>query len=237
MSIFDTLTALSQSCCSSDTTSNLAVEENERVSILDRGVSFAFLKQLRRELADSGRESCDSGQLVHGAHTSSSATDFEEFDRSRDDRCMRAVTLHTGLSLVETCMMAGVTESPSGEPYFGRINTFVSYTWRGDGATFAKLIDAILEAPAALNLDGESRLFVDILVCAQNRGMRASHTCANSADVGVSRTLFSLLCDLSEAILLPLFLSSLARAAFRRRHLRFGRHALLRDPPDATIGA
>ena len=46
----------------------------------------------------------------------------------------KACTLHPGTSFVEACIEAGLTRDPdTGEPYFGRMDTFVSYTWRGEG--------------------------------------------------------------------------------------------------------
>lgn len=190
--LFETLKRSSSLGCVSDTVCVVGVEEGQRVPVLDRGISLAFLRDIRQELVDSGRGNCDSGQLVHGSHTTSSATDFREFDRRKDDLSIRACTLHTGLSFVEACVQAGlVTSEATKEPYFGRINTFVSYTWRGNGATFLKLVDTIL-AETTVTHEGCTSgvfLFIDIFVCAQNRGVRLSGTCPNQVDVGHFETI------------------------------------------------
>ena len=90
---------------------------------------------------------------------------------------------------MESLVLAGVRRSPSGEEYFGRVNTFVSYTWRGDRVTFAGLAEAVLGHPAGrkrergggsepmapspgcapAGVGGDPFFFIDILVCAQNR--------------------------------------------------------------------
>ena len=111
---------------SSDTVAVLAPEEAARVPMLERGVTLAFLRRMVRELTALGRGDLDAGQFLNGVHTTSSATDWKEFDRGRDEYSGKACTLHTGTSFVETCMEAGLTEDPdTRRPYFGRIDTFV----------------------------------------------------------------------------------------------------------------
>ena len=62
-----------------------------------------------------------------------------------------------------------------------------SYTWRGEGITLVNGVAAI-EAWLAANPDvdpGTVALFIDVLVCAQHRGLRpGSGTCPNATDVG-----------------------------------------------------
>ena len=117
----------------SDTAAVTAPEEPDRVPMLQRGVTLTFVNRIVRELEALGRGDVDCGQLLNGVHTTSSATDWREFDRSRDAFCLKACCLHTGLSFVETCIQAGLTHDPdTGEAYFGEIKTFVSYTWRSD---------------------------------------------------------------------------------------------------------
>ena len=41
-------------------------------------------------------------------------------------------------------MLAGLTEHPvTGQAYFGSMDTFVSYTWRGEGITLKNLVEAV----------------------------------------------------------------------------------------------
>lgn len=74
-----------------------------------------------------------------------------------------------------------------GKPFFGTINTFISYTWRGDGISVVNLVAAIKETLIDLkgcgNLDS-AFFFLDISTCAQHRGVRPeSGTCPNATDV------------------------------------------------------
>ena len=62
----------------SDTQSVLAPEEVDRVPMLQRGVTLAFLKQMIKELTSLGRGDIDCGQWLNGTHTTSSATDWKE---------------------------------------------------------------------------------------------------------------------------------------------------------------
>ena len=182
----------------SHTKAVLAPEEPDRVPMMQRRVSVAFLRTVRDELEALGRGDFDCGQLLNGGHTTNSATDWKEFDRSKDPFCLKACMLFTGTSFVETCIAAGLTESAQGEPFFGPINTFASYTWRSDPdgprtITFANLVQAIEDtlADAAMNGTGPDPstifAFVDVFVCAQHRGERpVSGTCPNKTDVGNS---------------------------------------------------
>ena len=219
-----------------------APEEGERLAMMERGVSLAFLRTIRDALQALKRGDLDCGQLLNGRHTTSSATDWQEFDRAKDPyslkvcsvsmsshheytrcspkffrqyqcncacvvciayACQKACTLFTGTSFVETCIAAGLTASPSGEPFFGSINTFVSYTWRSDPSgpktiTFPNLVhaveDTLADAASATGSGGGGGgslvnptavfAFVDVFVCAQHRGERpGSGTCPNKTDV------------------------------------------------------
>ena len=83
--IFETLTAESQQRHpDSDTVAAVAPEEADRVPMLERGVTLAFLRRMRCECAALGRSDIDAGQFLNGVHTTSSATDWQEFDRTRD---------------------------------------------------------------------------------------------------------------------------------------------------------
>ena len=125
--IIEALSTHSQQCHPhSDTVAAVAPEEEARVPMVQRGVTLAFQRRLMLELAALDRSDIDAGQFLNGVHTTSSATDWREFDRSRDAYCGKACTLHTGLSVVETMMTADLTHDPdTGEPYFGAINTFI----------------------------------------------------------------------------------------------------------------
>ena len=181
----------------SDTAAVTAPEEPDRVPMLQRGVTHAFVSRIVRELEALGRGDVDCGQLLNGVHTTSSATDWREFDRSRDALCLKACCLHTGLSFVETCIAAGLTHDPdTGEAYFGEIKTFVSYTWRSDPSgpktiTVRNLKVAVEDTLTAAAADeaaadlAAAAMFIDVFVCAQHRGVRpGSGTCPNATDVG-----------------------------------------------------
>ena len=177
----------------SDTAAVTAPEEPDRVPMLQRGVTPAFVSRIVRELEALGRGDIDCGQLLNGVHTTSSATDWQEFDRSRDAFCLKACCLHTGLSFVETCILAGLTHDPdTGEAYFGTIKTFVSYTWRSDPngpktITVRNLKEAVEDTlTAADGVDPEAAaFFIDVFACAQHRAVRTqtSGTCPNAIDV------------------------------------------------------
>ena len=110
----------------SHTVAAIAPEEKDRVPMLQRGVTLAFLRRIVSELAALGRAGIDAGQSCNGVHTTSGETDYKEFDRSRDGYSGKACALHTGTSFVETCMKVGLTHDPkTGEPYFGTMNTFI----------------------------------------------------------------------------------------------------------------
>ena len=77
-------------------------------------------------------------------HTTSSETDWKEFSRARDPHCLKSLCLPTGTSFVETCIASGLTTDPqTGRPLFGQMNTFVSYTWRGDGISLGNMVRAL----------------------------------------------------------------------------------------------
>lgn len=130
----------------------------------------------------------DCGQLLNGGHTTSSETDWKEFNRAKDQFCLKALGQHTGTSFAETCISAGLVRDDLGRPFFGRMNAFVSYTWRGEGITFANLVRALDRLK-----DSESLFFfIDVFVCAQHRGVRVvSKTCANETDVHMFASVIS----------------------------------------------
>ena len=68
------------------------------------------------------------------------------------------------------------------------MDTFVSYTWRGEGITLANLVAAVeatLVADPGVADPAAAACFVDVFVCAQHRGVRpGSGTCPNATDVG-----------------------------------------------------
>lgn len=112
--------------------------------MLQRGVKLVLLRNLLSDLVELKRRDIDSGQFLNGVHTTDSATDWKEFDRERDAYSGKACCLHTGVSFVETMIDAGLTHDPAtGMPYFSDINTFVSYSWRGSGASLANLIVSV----------------------------------------------------------------------------------------------
>ena len=123
--VLETLSALAQHH-PHNTKAVLAPEEADRVPMLERGVTLAFLRRMVREHKALGRPDIDAGQFINGVHTTSSATDYEEFDRSKDGYSGKACTLQTGTSFVEAMMEAGLTHDPeTGEAYFGPVNTFI----------------------------------------------------------------------------------------------------------------
>ena len=171
----------------SDTVAAVAPEEDDRVPMRNRGVSLRFLMTIAEELRHLKRFDYDAGQFLNGGHTTDSMTDWREFSRARDPLCGKSCCLHTGTSFVETCIAAGITHDVFEQPFFGTMNTFVSYTWRGEGITLVNLIEAVR---ATLEEDNEAfdpsdcYMFVDVLVCAQHRGTRPkSMTCPNATDV------------------------------------------------------
>ena len=94
--------------------------------MLQRGATLAFLRRMLLEFEALGRLEIDAGQFLNGVHTTSSATDWKEFDRARDGYCGKACTLHIGTSFVEAMMEARLTQDPdTGAPYFALTDTFV----------------------------------------------------------------------------------------------------------------
>ena len=63
----------------------LAPEECDRVPMCERGVTLVFLQRMVAELTRLNRHDADAGQFLNGMHTTSSATDWQEFDRARDE--------------------------------------------------------------------------------------------------------------------------------------------------------
>ena len=69
----------------SNTVAVLAPEECDRVPMCERGVTLVFLQRMVAELTRLNRHDADAGQFLNGMHTTSSATDWQEFDRARDE--------------------------------------------------------------------------------------------------------------------------------------------------------
>lgn len=181
---------------------------------------MAFLRKLQRELKAAYRNRTTSSQLVHGKHTEELSllrrTVFNQdthtwsvelpvppaskFDRSKDPMCIRGATLHTGLSLVETCMLNGITHVDDGcggrKPYFGEATMFVSHAWFGTDASFSKLVDALADEIKEQGLNEEDEFFfIDTLSLAQNkqpnpRKLKHNHDCPNHRDVNEFVCLF-----------------------------------------------
>ena len=101
--ILETLSALGQQRHpGSHTVAALGPEEDARVPMLQRGVTLAFLRRIVRELTALGRHDIDAGQFLNGVHTTSSSTDWKEFDRSRDAYWWVGVAAALGVLLVVT---------------------------------------------------------------------------------------------------------------------------------------
>ena len=137
----------------SNTLAARAPSEDRRLPMLERGVTLAMLRNLQADLSELERRDINSGQFLNGVHTSDSDTDWQEFNRDLDAYSGKVCCLHTGVSFVETMVDAGLTHDPvSGAPYFSSINTFVSYSWRGPGASLSDLIMSIEDALSAKGL-------------------------------------------------------------------------------------
>eukprot|EP00854_Cymbomonas_tetramitiformis_P003868 gene3868-4829_t len=105
-----------------------------RLPCSDRGVSLTFLRKCLRSCG----EQASPGQVVHGAHTQGPPDDWKLFDARADPLCIRALTLGTGRSLVETMVLAAqltgdssFLQNDTGDMFFGPAGTFVSYGWHG----------------------------------------------------------------------------------------------------------
>jgi len=162
------------------------------LALADRGVSLAFL----REVFGAGGEAAGltPGRLVHGRNTHGPPDDWRDWDPQADPHSIRALTEHSGLSLVETAVLAssantgpasaahlmtapgtpGVTGEgkAGGARFVGPATEFVSYTWHG--MTCGDLL-ATLEAeaenppPGSGHAAAEERFYwIDIFAVAQN---------------------------------------------------------------------
>ena len=83
--ILETLAARGRQRHPDSTVAVLAPEECDRVPMCERGVTLAFLQRMVVELTRLNRHDADAGQFLNGMHTTSSATDWKEFDRARDE--------------------------------------------------------------------------------------------------------------------------------------------------------
>jgi hypothetical protein len=133
-----------------DNVAVVAPSEDERLPMVHRGVRLVMLQNLLSDLKELGRDDINSGQFLNGVHTKDSATDWQEFNPDLDEYSGKACCLHTGLSIVETMILAGMThDSITGEAYFADIDTFVSYTWRGESASLRALLESVEDALSA----------------------------------------------------------------------------------------
>jgi len=99
---------------------NASSPPTNRVDLRCRGLSLACLQRIQHDLRVLERDHLDSGQCLNGLHTTGSATDWQEFSRAQDPLCIKACTLHTGTSFVETMLDAGLSCDPAtGGAYFG----------------------------------------------------------------------------------------------------------------------
>jgi hypothetical protein len=134
----------------SGTIAVVAPPEDERLPMRQRGVRLVMLRNLLSDLKELERGDINSGQFLNGIHTKDSATDWKEFNRDLDEYSGKACCLHTGLSFVETMISAGMINDPNtGEEYFSNIDTFVSYTWRGENASLCALVASVEDALTA----------------------------------------------------------------------------------------
>jgi hypothetical protein len=128
----------------------IAPNEDTRLPMVHRGVRLVMLRNLLSDLKELERDDINSGQFLNGVHTKDSATDWQEFNPDLDEYSGKACCLHTGLSIVETMILAGMThDSITGEAYFADIDTFVSYTWRGESASLRALLESVEDALSA----------------------------------------------------------------------------------------
>ena len=95
----------------SSTVPHVAPCEEERMPMLRRGVRLVMLRNLLSDLRELGRMDINSGQFMNGVRTTDSATDWREFSRELDEHSGKACCLHTGTSLVETMVDAGLHPS------------------------------------------------------------------------------------------------------------------------------
>lgn len=104
-SLLKHLAQLSKNECRSDVMAVHAREEEDRlVEISERGVSLTFLRHLSSELETLNRSSITCYELLWGAspRNTPDASPAREFSRAQDPYSIKACTLHTGTSLVET---------------------------------------------------------------------------------------------------------------------------------------
>eukprot|EP01051_Picozoa_sp_SAG22_P002302 SAG22_NODE_101_length_20519_cov_15.588002_18_plen_541_part_00 len=145
-----------------------------RLTLPDRGVSLQFLAAVLGPA--SGRADITPGQLVHGRSTAGPPDDWTQFDAQADPHSIRALTAHSGTSLVETASAVfACTGSTKGlsDAYFGPATDFISYTWHDItcGELFAAISTVVAPPPdlAAAAGDAAPRYFwLDILAVAQN---------------------------------------------------------------------
>eukprot|EP00912_Choanoflagellata_sp_UC4_P000422 UC4_evm1s261 len=142
--------------------SDYSVDIKKRVPTRHRAVSLNFLRDLYQELKDLNRNQFSSNELVDGKDNS-----------GNDPICIRALTRKTGVSLVESFILAGITKSKQdGSKYFGTTTAFLSYSW--GMSEFDTTMELIEDAQKKLVEDEEIEeygifVWVDILAVSQNK--------------------------------------------------------------------
>ena len=163
------------------------------VSVPERAVTTSFLKHfISPDLCVQS-----PGQLVHGSNTNGPPDDWKHFDINKDPTCIRGLTTNsTGLSIIETMLLlAKVTNDNifshdplTGEPYFGKVDIFVSYGWHG--TAIGDLQKSIIffeksrqQRPKKNKKNKSMYFWIDVFAIAQNRDSEFKKA-ANSSDVG-----------------------------------------------------
>ena len=164
-------------------------QSTPRLPLEDRGVTPAFLRKI---LEATGGDRLAPGQLVHGRHTRGPPDDWREFDAARDPLSIRALTISSGLSLVETATIAArevgdaslVTDEASGKHFFGAATDFISYTWHG--ISFQELCECLLAQDGST--DSPASLWVDVFAVTQHSSTPRTHS-NSQADLNFERVI------------------------------------------------
>ena len=153
--------------------------------------------------------------MVHGVNTHGPPNDWTEFDASQDGHSIRTITLESGLSLVETAIIAAektnnaslVSDPATGAPYFGHTTDFVSYTWHQ--ITFHTFSECLLRGVVEGGVttasedehgDDDRLLWIDMFAVTQNMNtaLALSH---NAADLNFEEVILA--CRRVVAVLVP----------------------------------
>jgi len=150
----------------------------DRLPVHERGVSLAFLRDLGACVADPA--TLTPGQLVFGSNTVG-PHNWKDFDPLSDPTSIAALTQAGRLSLVETCINAGITHSEQGAAFFGPSTVFVSYGWHG-GTVVTEQIDAVALSESRTASTEPAFYWLDVLSVAQNQATPEQRA-NNAADV------------------------------------------------------